>query len=245
LLSKSDYLIQRGSNWSFCIPERGTLRFREENWRKIFRDINKKQILRTLLDDIEPGQEQNGLIKIIEKYLIEVDNVYEKRGWRYHFIRNKSIIESCEERQVRWNNENDITLLKRSTLNGYHAELYTFSYYEKFINGKQNKFQPFMRVSYQKTIGHDKSYVVFELEHAERKYQMKIYFLNGQFLICFNSIPENEIINGSMKNIFSDLGFGEENSQYKCRINKDEEEKINQTIKNVCDRIKQINPIAP
>ena len=38
LLSKGDYLIEAGPNFSFCSPDKNTLRVREENWRKVFKD---------------------------------------------------------------------------------------------------------------------------------------------------------------------------------------------------------------
>ena len=51
LLTKGDYLVQIGSNHTFCKIETDSLRSRNENWRRVFNDDKRLKLLNELVID--------------------------------------------------------------------------------------------------------------------------------------------------------------------------------------------------
>jgi len=137
LLTKGDYLVQKGSNKTFCNYDE-SLRAKMDNWRKVFNDDEKRTILKDLLDELSSNNNnqnsdevKNAFKKIIKKY-----KVY---NWRYLFIKNKELLKFCGKRQIRYINENEIYLLSKERMYGEHAELYTYDLYLYLKNkGKIN-----------------------------------------------------------------------------------------------------------
>jgi hypothetical protein len=114
-----NYLVKKNSNLCFCLPSTGTLRQREENWRRVFRDkdVNRgHQCLKYLLDD------SRSLHQIINDADIIND-------WRKYVIKEPQLIQYCNQRMIRKDNDTYIRLLGSSRLSHYHVELYTYYLY--------------------------------------------------------------------------------------------------------------------
>ena len=154
LLSKSDYFISRSDNKkSFLKNTFGTVRERNENWRRIFNDSNKKQILKTLIFDNDYNEQnvETSLKTIIQKYinsnLIEEVN-FENLQYKELYIRCPEIFNYGRENLIQlFNNHYAYQLNSTSTI-GYFNELITF-YIKKLY------FKNLEEVEYNFEIGWD------------------------------------------------------------------------------------------
>lgn len=118
LLTKSDgdYMIPKSSNWSFCRPSSGSARDRNENWRNVFNDSEKRSILQELLDD------PRSLSEIIEDERSQISD------WRKPFLDHPECINYCRQRLIRWEDNGEyIRLLGASRLSHYHSELRSYA----------------------------------------------------------------------------------------------------------------------
>ncbi len=120
LLSKGDYLIQSNSKYSFCESSIGSLRARQDNWRKVFNDDPKLTFLKAVLDE-------TASLDISDSSLTS----YSKQNWTSFFIKEKYIdnIIYLQNRLIDWEDDWNIRLLEKSTLIGKHADLYSHTLY--------------------------------------------------------------------------------------------------------------------
>lgn len=150
LLAKGDYLVEIGRNCTFCSFE-AALRTKNDNWRKVFNDQDKRTMLKSLLDDI--------LLNNIRYSLDQVINDFQENDWRIYFVKNPKIILYCKKLQTRFYNIGDaednyeILLLSSTQTNGYHAEYYTYALYLALVDQKVKN----MEYQHQKSESSDKS----------------------------------------------------------------------------------------
>jgi hypothetical protein len=122
LLAEGDYLVESGRNRSFLKSEG-----RETSWKRLLRGDPKKEteevkrsIVWRVMDQLNPdGDVCEDLEAIIKR--AEVGD-----PWRKLLVANPDAIEYCENRLIRWESAERIFLLKRSQLNGTHADLFTY-----------------------------------------------------------------------------------------------------------------------
>ena len=134
LLSFDNYLAKDGANRTFCREVYRTVRHRNENWRKVFDNVNKRQILQRLLDELPADFNVDSLDDIIENYGFQVDD------WRIYFIKHPEAIGYCQKYQIRLINHDEIYLLSSRQMNGAHAELRSYVLYlELQQQGLDNK----------------------------------------------------------------------------------------------------------
>lgn len=132
LLSKSDYFISKSDNKkSFLKNTFGTVRERNENWRQVFNDGNKNQILKTLIFDTDYDEKnaEISLKNIIQKYinskLIE-DVSFEKLCYKELYIRCPEIFNFGRENLIQLFDNHYAYQLNSSSTIGYFNELITF-----------------------------------------------------------------------------------------------------------------------
>lgn len=117
LLSIEDYLIDRGaSKFSFCNADGGTYRERSENWLKVV----GRPAFKVLLDGVE-GDARNSLRALIGGPTCT--------DWRRYAIAEPRIIDYCKERLIHRGVLDEIYLVSRKRLSGYHAELRSYALY--------------------------------------------------------------------------------------------------------------------
>lgn len=123
LLAVEDYLIEDGSNYSFCMGVKTNARYRYENWRSVFNDSERVDYLFELLDLIEIGREREGLLNIV--------NNADTQDWRQYFIRYPRTIAYCKKRQARFDYDElgEIYLLNGLRMSGRHRGLRTYVLY--------------------------------------------------------------------------------------------------------------------
>lgn len=121
LLTKSDYLPGRGNSsyFTFCKFKDGDKssgnRNKDDNWRSVFFDKKKSQIVKELLED------ERNLEKIIDDF--------NRIDWRYYFIKYPEILKECSNFWIFWIlvDYYTIRVLTGAFTNSYHVEYYTFA----------------------------------------------------------------------------------------------------------------------
>ena len=117
LLTKGDYLVESGYGdggeyFSFCNFNNDSSRDKDDNWRSLFFDKKKSQILKELLKD------KRNLEKIIDDF--------DKTDWRYYFIKYPQILKYCGKFFIQKNGEM-IRVLTKTVTRSYHVEYYTYA----------------------------------------------------------------------------------------------------------------------
>ncbi len=117
MLSIEDYLIERGAlKFSFCNADGGTYRERSENW---FRVIGRPAF-KVLLDGVN-GDACSSLRALIGAATCT--------DWRRYVIAEPRLIDYCKERLIHRGVLDDIYLVSRKRLSGYHVELRSYALY--------------------------------------------------------------------------------------------------------------------
>lgn len=172
LISKGDYLLQLGSNHTFLINGM----HRDISWKRLLRDNNKKTLfIKQLFDDEEfdVNNIPHSLDTIIKKSVC-VD-------WRRYFI---EIPEICNylgrNKNIRFNSEHRIYLLRKERMSGTHAEYYSYSFYIK--NLKRKPLEPFKRIQYNSVSGEGTLPIIFigGWKYKESKISILIFCLSQE-----------------------------------------------------------------
>lgn len=238
LLTKGDYLEKLSYNYNFCKPDYGRLRTLEENWRRVFK--NKSDCIKCLLDDIKLPNVKTELNRIIGEYLFKVDNEIIEQDWRYHIIRNKDMIAYCKEKQIRKENENDILLLTKTSLRGYHAELYSYSLYCNHLKNHSSNFQPFYLHSYEDVYGYYFPSIIFTVEINQIRYRLQVIFVYGIFKVSYSTLNDIEIPE-NIKLILLNLDFKIEAKEYVKQISKNSEIELIGLINSLAMDLSSLN----
>jgi len=155
LLTKGDYLIGVGSsNRGFCLPDHGTLRKREENWRKVFRDKTRSLMLKKLLDDLDPVRRTDESLRAV------IQGAKELEEWQKLIVECPETIAVCKQGQIRFEpvyifiqgqspyvTETDaIYPLVTTRMSGRHYELRTMHLVHKILMPQKDKLKPFVNL---------------------------------------------------------------------------------------------------
>ncbi|WP_314991485.1 DUF262 domain-containing protein [uncultured Campylobacter sp.] len=132
LLAKGDYLVERGYGYggeyfSFCNFNNNP-RDKDDNWRDVFFDKEKSQIVKGLLDD------NRSLEYIIDSY------IYDEDDWSYFFIKYPEILKYCKNFFIQANRYM-IRVLTKTLSSSYHVEYYSYALFiilqKEFLNLSQ------------------------------------------------------------------------------------------------------------
>lgn len=159
LLTQGDCFTQSGRNLVFYTTFPGTLRNKNENWRRFFKnklDFIRKVINHSLFNKLDIIESLNEIIEVETKTL---DKEHLKK-----LIQNPKLLEYAKKRCLRKINEG-YYILGSSRISGYHVELYTYDWYLKnkkegieYISVKNIDALPYIKI---KTIS---SYFKIELD---------------------------------------------------------------------------------
>lgn len=136
LLAKGDYLVERGYGYggeyfSFCNFNNNP-RDKDDNWRSVFFDKDKSQIVKDLLDD------NRSLEYIIDSY------IYDEDDWSYFFIKYPEILKYCKNFFIQANRYM-IRVLTKTLSSSYHVEYYSYALFiilqKEFLNLSQERLK--------------------------------------------------------------------------------------------------------
>lgn len=151
LLTRGDYLLQRGLNRSFLKDGE-----RDANWKRLLRGSfksdpaleQKRQYVRELFDEIDVGKGVKESLDAVLTIPLSAE------PWRRAAIEQPEIIDYCWGRNVR-RQGGTIYLMRRVQMNGEHAELFTFHLKSGLLSKKHEKGElaPFGAPQYQSVNG--------------------------------------------------------------------------------------------
>ena len=122
LLCIGNYLLPSGrQNISFLTNPSTD----QASWKRLLRGTPRyvqeaRSLLQELLDRLNVN---DSLGAQLDKVISEATGL---EPWRQAFIETPEAFAYCEKRAIRWNSEREIYLLKKTQLNGAHAELFTY-----------------------------------------------------------------------------------------------------------------------
>lgn len=184
LLSFDNYVVKDGANRTFSREVYRTVRHRNENWRKVFDDAKKRQILKRLLDELPVDFNAASLDRIIEIYGSQVND------WRIYFIKHPEVIRYCQKYQIRFISHDEIYLLNSRQMNGAHAELRTYALYLELkrqgIDNKINDANSILDYEYVANSIDKPAVLVKNWNNGI----LKIKFSQGQFLAEFYGLDQ-------------------------------------------------------
>ena len=103
--------------------------------------------------------------------------------WRQVFVQVPAAIEYCGQRAIRRYSPEQIYLLKKSQMNGAHVELFTYGLYQT-LSANRNQSQPLRLGHYEDVSETDiEPYIVMFLSQKDFSANVKVYFINGHFVI--------------------------------------------------------------
>nr|NJM02277.1 DUF262 domain-containing protein [Desulfobacula sp.] len=211
LLSIGNYLLPRGRNVSFLVNSATD----EASWKRLLRGarlgaIENRKVLRELWDRLSLDDDiADQLNKIIETTQ-QID------PWRDALVNCPEAIRFCEKKYIRFESMNKIYLLKKTQMNGYHAELFTFCLYQNVLKNLNvtGKLKPFKLLEYQSVVGSDiEPGISILFPHEDEELRFEVEFHNGSFSI---EIPCREVTPyPSIESILlQKLHFSKEDSYY-------------------------------
>lgn len=151
LLCLGNYLLRQGHrNFSLLVNSSTE----PASWKRLLRGAGlatpgPRTLLKKLWNGIDVDQPIEAQLKML---IADAEGL---EPWRRALVDTPAAIRYCEKRALRWADEGTIYLLKKSQLNGAHAELYSFWVYHNDIarwtdNGELGSFQ---RADYESVVG--------------------------------------------------------------------------------------------
>ena len=136
LLMKGDYLLNRGINR--CLLNNGE---RDASWKRLLRGSfksdplveQKRLYVQELLDEIDLSR---GVKESLDAVLTQP---LPTEPWRFAMVERPEVIAYCWGRKVRWHENGNIYLLRKTQMNGEHAELFTFHLKVGLLSKKHDK----------------------------------------------------------------------------------------------------------
>ena len=134
LLCVGDYLPSSGSNYSFLTNPPGNW----NSWKRFLRDgaDGKRQYLKMLWDRIDANA---NIAPQLEQIIVGAADL---EPWRAAVIRHPDVISYCGQQEIRRGWGDEIYLLRKKQMSGYHAELFSYVLYLELYGGLASKLSP-------------------------------------------------------------------------------------------------------
>lgn len=123
LLSIGNYLLPKGSNYSFLTDSD-----RDASWKRLLRGAirgddpveTRRPYVKDLLDQIDLNIGVNESLNSVITQASPTDE------WRRLIVDKPEMIEFCRNRMIRWQSTDCVYLLRKIRMSGEHAELFTY-----------------------------------------------------------------------------------------------------------------------
>ena len=107
-------------------------------------------------------------------------------AWREAFVRTPEAIAYCGYEAIRWNAPDDVYLLRKSQMNGAHAELFSFCLFKKVLRplSDQGGLAPLILRDYQSAIGTDfEPHISMDFAPVGYRVGIEVKFRKGSFIV--------------------------------------------------------------
>lgn len=166
LLCIGDYTLPSGGrNRSFLVNSSG----HPASWKRLLRGTGTtvstaRETLHQLLDRLS---DDVSLEKQLDQIIAGAAGL---EPWLRAFVETPEALKYCGERVIRWTAEEEIYLLKKSQMNGAHAELFTFCFFHNSLKrlSSEGRITPLELSDYQSVSGtDDEPHALLVFEHGE------------------------------------------------------------------------------
>ena len=214
LLAVGDYLLRVGQNKSLLTPALNVV----WSWKRLLRNAaegsREGQVLKDLWDRLgPPASFETDLVNIIESES-NID------PWRRAIIATPAVYNYGQYKMLRFSNEGGIYLLRKSQMNGRHAELFTYCVYEDL---KAEEESLSLMVTYQETISTDDEPVLSLLgcigQHDVTFYLGRAEHDAGGYELY---LAEPKELEGNLRSVLEDDGFEEQDEWLTKRVERGE-----------------------
>ena len=201
LLSIGDYMLPKGRNYSFLVDSVTD----EASWKRLLRGPrhktnDKRKILQQLWDRFSLDEDIPGQLDDI------INSAQDIESWREALVRSPEAVAFCESKYIRREGPDIIYLLKRSQMNGYHAELFTYCLHQK-LRRRNNDFTV-LKSSYESvTDSYSEPHILLSCKLQDIEVAFKVYYQGGYFRIKIAKTECGEIAN--LNNILIAAGLSE------------------------------------
>ena len=235
LLSFGNYLLHaKSQNDSFLINSLTE----PASWKRLLRGTGTakisepRKLLKQLWDYLDSDKDIGDQLDEI------IDGATNLEPWRQQLVHIPDAIEYCEGRFIRFVPNDvykDVYLLKRSQMNGKHAELFTYCLYHNQLLDLANSgvLDPLELVEYQSVIGREEEPGIrFKYEHGEYSLSFKLE-RSGNHYIIFVTFPEH--LADLYNNLRDSVGFRETDNRLEKEISSDED--VNTTLRELANSL--------
>ncbi|ARN57013.1 DUF262 domain-containing protein [Sedimentisphaera salicampi] len=266
VLTKGDYMIKT-SAWRRNLLSTNSREYnipRDFNWKRLLRLPNNRNY--SSKDDLE----ERGLVKaVFDDVMFDADNIEKSlcdicktalksntlKPWKVLLVRDPCCIDYCGHGFLRIESDYNIQLLTKARLSSWHAELYSYAFFKKYLENRD--FTPFEYCKYE--------YVRTELGRAHAKiygfifedikFEIKITFCSDRqsykiSFVSFEPKNENSIQNedrpiecthipNAIRDILNESKMTEIKNKKFTKYANTEEEVIN-LIEELCEKLKHI-----
>ncbi|WP_158227236.1 DUF262 domain-containing protein [Mangrovitalea sediminis] len=197
LLCVGDYLLPSGRNRSFLVNSVTE----EASWKRLLsgsgiRGSAARNILNRLFNDLSPEMDIAGQLDAIIAGAEKLD------PWREAIVHCPSVLGYCNRNLIRVDERGRIYLLKRSQMNGSHAELFTFCLCDKLQRG-QVRLSCFLADYESVTDTHSEPYISLRCNRSGVGLGIEIENQADKFLVKA-SLPDDDT---ALADLFSAEGF--------------------------------------
>ena len=134
LLTKGFYFGKRQHNHTFCVWSHSDARDRNENWRTVFNNEERDDVIKELLED------KREIDTIIDTSTI--------KNWRRYFVNDFEIMNDSSTGLIRKLSDDDIRILRTTSIGGAQSELRSLAFYFQYIKPEEVEVEPFKTKDY-------------------------------------------------------------------------------------------------
>jgi hypothetical protein len=137
------------------------------------------KLIKLLLDKAASEAELDNIIRYIS---------FDEKNWQTYLINSPHCFNYCQQKRIRWKTDDGIYLLKKSQMNGRHAELRTYYLYKERM--KKDTFLPFNKCGYREPTNTHESpcaYLDGFTDHHGIDYELDILYSGSGYKLEFFS----------------------------------------------------------
>jgi len=175
LLAVGDYLPSYGGNSSFLTNPQGNW----DSWKRFLRGGTSggRQHLKTLWDRIDANA---AIEPQLERIITTAAGL---EPWRAAIVRHPEVISYCGHQEIRQGWGEQMYLLRKKQMSGYHAELFSYVLYLE-LNAAAHDLLPLEVQTYESVYGQESEpRVLIIFDRSSSRVNFTVESGNGQFLI--------------------------------------------------------------
>jgi len=213
LLALGDYLLEARQNHSFLVDSQAD----QDSWKRLLRgagsDSAQGKVLKSLWLKLIGTTDLNAQLDAV------IAGASGLEAWRIAFIETPAAIAYCGKRRIRHSDNGVIYLLRKIQMNGAHAELFTYCFYQDLLKPakSEGRFQTLDPTYDETTSSDDPPGVWLRGSYLDESLSFFLQFKSGQYLI---SLWPEDVLSDALSAMLLELGFKRgETSFYKyCSI---------------------------